>query len=344
VGKTGFQVICDARDIRGLRAALITDLIQTAKFLDAYPEGHCVIVLDEPLISDDRLLAEWAETTTIIQPQILNRVTFVIRRDGAPNRILGELSEIENTSIPHIVKNVRLPSVTTVARSSHTYFDILRILINQWIQRAGPVTSRWIAEQAGCTYPTVASALQRLHKYLIRSSDRRVQLRAFPAEEWNRLVANADEVRETIRFADGSGQPRSVDSLLQRVLRFQDVHINDASLPRPLDSIAIAGVPGARHYFPGLDLVGAPRLDLTIHCRSRKPDIAFMGRLDPALIPCTPGQTPRVVIHLLSQAEVFFERDSNGVLLADPVECLLDLHEMRFESQAAEFLSHLTQA
>jgi len=26
---------------------------------------------------------------------------------------------------------------------------------------------------------------------------------------------------------------------------------------------------------------------------------------------------------------------------ADPVECLLDLHEMRLESQAKEFLQHL---
>jgi hypothetical protein len=108
-----------------------------------------------------------------------------------------------------------------------------------------------------------------------------------------------------------------------------------------LQEIAVGGVLGARRVFPNLDLVGTPRLDLTIHCRSRQPNLDFVHRLDPALKPAGKDESARLVIHTLRQPQVFFETDANGVVWADPVECLLDLHEMRFESQAAEAIESL---
>lgn len=66
--------------------------------------------------------------------------------------------------------------------------------------------------------------------------------------------------------------------------------------------------------------------------------MSFLRQLDPALKPGNTGESARVVIHALHQEHVFFERDKDGVLWADPVECLLDLHEMRLETQASEFL------
>ena len=74
-----------------------------------------------------------------------------------------------NEVIRHIASKV-----SRTPRSSEAYYDILRILIHQWMRQAGPMTSKWIAETAGCTYPTVAAALERLEKYLTRQSDRSV--------------------------------------------------------------------------------------------------------------------------------------------------------------------------
>jgi hypothetical protein len=48
-------------------------------------------------------------------------------------------------------------------------------------------------------------------------------------------------------------RPRSPEVLLQRL---SELNRSD---------IAVGGVLGARHYFPGLDLVGTPRLDLVVH-------------------------------------------------------------------------------
>jgi hypothetical protein len=109
-----------------------------------------------------------------------------------------------------------------------------------------------------------------------------------------------------------------------------------------LEGVAIAGVLGARRRHPGLDLIGTPRLDLTLHVRTRQPDLGFIRQLDPALRPARPEEPARLVIHLLRYPHRFSESDADGLLWADPVECLLDLHEMRLESQALDFLQALT--
>jgi len=215
-----------------------------------------------------------------------------------------------------------------IVRKTESFYDILRILINQWFRQAGPLTSRWLAEAAGCTYPTVAATLKRLEKYLTRYSDRRVELKAFPKDEWFRLVANADKVRQTLRFTDHSGQPRSIESLMSRLQKLQP------------EGVAVAGVLGARHFYPEIDLIGTPRWDLTLHCLTREPGVEFLRQLDPALKPAEPQEPVRLAMHLLRYLHTFFK--SNGILWADPVECRLDLHEMRLEPQALELLHALT--
>jgi hypothetical protein len=50
-------------------------------------------------------------------------------------------------------------------------------------------------------------------------------------------------------------------------------------------------------------------------------------------------ESPSLVIHALRRAESLFQPGEDGLPWADPVECLLDLHEARLESQALEFLN-----
>ena len=47
------------------------------------------------------------------------------------------------------------------------------------------------------------------------------------------------------------------------------------------------------------------------------------------------------VVHFIRREKSFFSTNPDGIAWADPVECLLDLHEMHFESQALEFLNFL---
>jgi hypothetical protein len=306
-------------------------LMKLAYLLGEKTSFRGYLVLVNSAITLPRLREEWARIAQVLRPEIQQRLNICLYQtdtiQGVPTDPDAEMQRI----LCEVVSRERGPgSALHHPRSAKPFDDILRILINQWIKRAGPLTSRWLGEAAGCTYPTVASALEMLGKYLIRHSDRRVELKAFPKDEWFRLVVNADKVRQTLRFADYSGQPRSVESLFARLQKLQ------------LEDVAIAGVLGARRLYPALDLIGTPRLDLTIHCRAREPDIGFLRQLDPALKPAAREEPARLVIHLLRYPHRFSETDADGILWADPVECLLDLHEMRLESQALEFLQALT--
>ncbi len=326
LGDTVYELLVETKDARMLRSALM----QLSRIASSKKVDRAVLVVEEPSITMPRLYGEWEGAASVIRPDLFSRLSMMIRKSGKWSGIPATPNANEISVLEEIIRHETGRQPGNLNRSSEAYYNILRILIRQWMQRAGPVTSRWLRETAGCSYPTVANALTRLKKYLTRYSDRRVELNDFPRDEWFRLVANADRIRQTQRLADRSGQPRSPEKMLYRLQRLG------------LPDIAIGGVPGARRFFPALDLVGTPRLDLTIHTRKRKPDLAFLRKLDPALQPARPDEPASLVLHLLRQPVVFFETDPNNGVWADPVECLLDLHEMRLEAQAAEFLTHMS--
>jgi hypothetical protein len=166
-----------------------------------------------------------------------------------------------------------------------------------------------------------------LKRSVLRYSDRRVELRDFPYEEWARLIAVSEDTRSTMRFRDTSGSPRSQEALIRRMTTLQ------------IPELAIGGVHGAKHYYPELDLVGSPRLDLSYYCRSSSADLSFVQKLDPALQRADDSaDSAALVVHLARRAEVLPLEQSSGLKYADPVECLIDLHEARLEAQAKEFL------
>jgi hypothetical protein len=173
--------------------------------------------------------------------------------------------------------------------------------------------------------------VKRLGRAVRRHADRRIELTHLPREEWARLFALSCEARSTMRFADRSGQPESPPALLQRL-----------GTVAP-GGIAVGGVAGARRYHPGLDIVGLPRLDLSVHAPQRDADVGFLSRLDPALKPVRdPAEPARVVLHFVRHAEPLFTPNPGGLPWADPVECLLDLDEAGLHAQALEFRDALT--
>jgi hypothetical protein len=80
-------------------------------------------------------------------------------------------------------------------------------------------------------------------------------------------------------------------------------------------------------------------LDVTLHCPARSINLDFVEKLDPALERTDRrDEMPALVVHVLRRALPLFERREDNVTWADPVECLLDLHEAHLEPQALEFL------
>jgi hypothetical protein len=302
-------------------------LMQLAYALSERPEFEGILVLPDVSVTLERLREEWRRVSSVLRPEVLNRLSICIGESGHVIGIPRDPDPKTKQAIVDLIATVRPQATLSLSRPDYS-FVVMELLVQQWLLGQGPVTTKWLMEAAGCSYPTVAAVLLRFGHCLVRHSDRRVELRAFPMEEWAGLVAVSEKARGTLRYADRSGQPRSTESLLRRL---QNLNRKD---------IAVGGVIGAKHYDPYLDIIGSSRLDLSLHCPSEIADLSFIERLDPGLARTEKRDEPAsIVVHLLRRADPLFQIGKEGLAWADPVECLCDLHEARLEPQAREFLN-----
>jgi hypothetical protein len=303
---------------RNVRASLLG----LAYLLANAPKDRGLLVLADSRITEKRLKNELHLVGQTLRPDVAERLALVIEKDHGYVGIPDDLGKDFRAWLDALVRQE-----TRDGKLRQSHYAVLEVLLHQWLLGKGPMTTDWIMKTIGCSYPTVARALRRLDHVLIRHSDRRVELRRFPSEDWARLVATSDEVRSTTRFADRFGQKRSPEALVRRLS------------PLERADLAVGGAIGARHYDPDLDLVGTPRLDLSLHCPAKRVDWSFVERLDPALEKTERRDEPAALaVHLVRRSVSLFQDDGGGLQWADPVECLLDLHEARLEAQAKEFL------
>jgi hypothetical protein len=302
-----------------------TSLMQVAYPLSEDPVSEGFVVLVDSPITLERLRDEWERAATVLREDVLRRLTICLQQEGRFTGIPHDPDANMQRVLSNIVESERGKANTT--RTDYS-FVIFKLLLHRWFTVDEAVTAEWLARTAGCSYPAVARALRPLGSLLERNSDRRVALRWFPKDEFARLLANADRARFTVRYSDQSGQPRSAESQLRRLEKLN-----------PPD-LAIGGVLGAKHYF--FDLVGTPRLDLSLHCPGRQMNLGFIEKLDPALRRVSdPLQPASLVVHAIRHADALFTPRAGGLAWADPVECLLDLHEARLAMQASQFLEAL---
>ncbi len=335
-GRWIFEVKRRLKDVRTLR-----DALQTAALV-AYSDPACesVLILDEPCLTSNRIWEEWELFTRILDPELRKRIHIVEEIKGfGSSEVAGFFSD-EIGDWRQIVNQILRHEDTAPPPSRPSaWSDVLRVLMVHWVRKDGPVASKQLVEETGFSYPTIASALDRLSKYLLRGANRSVGLQRFPLDEWQKLLVNADEVRHTRRYTV-EGRPRSAESMVSRL---RELNASD---------IAVGGILGARYWFPGIDLIGTPRLDLTVNFsmppdrnwprNSTSPAYDFIRKLDPALRPANSYEPAVVVVHSLFTPTTFFKKGSEGTVWANEAECLLDLQEARLEAQAQEFINHLT--
>ena len=293
------------RSVRTLRS----DLYALAEAISGDPNLGARLVLEEPKISEDRVEAERRIAAQVFHPDLIDRIQIVYGGTEPPSD----------------------PSETIHLQRPRYDFEITKLLLRQHLLRLGPVTTWWITETVGCSYPTAAKALNRLSPHIHRKSDRRVELSRFPREAWDELLITARSARSTVFFVDRSGQPRSPNELLKRLGEHHRTRI------------AVGGTAGVRHRYPDLDLTADPRLDLIVHCPDNHMDLGFVRELDPALEQVERKTTEAsLVVHALRRKQALFEPDT--ISWADAVECLLDLHALGLQRQAVEFRQYLEES
>ena len=337
------EVKLKLKSYRDIRATIL----QLAYWAKENRSKQVYLLLIEPGITRNRLIEEWARAMLVFRTSMADRMWIGTYRDDKLSWLSRELPEEIKEQLNQICLEETPRNVSLLPRPDYSG-EILKLLIYHWILTSGQ-TSRWIrqftqtiqypeglisdtltsaflADAVGCTYRPVSNALVNIGSALLRHSDQSMKLNYFPRYAWEKLLVLSDKSRMTMRFVDNSGQRRSPESLLKRL----------RSLKR--QDIGAGGVFGARYIYPDIDLLGTPRLDLTLHCPGKLADISFIRQLDPALKKQeSKNISASLVIHFLRRNKSYFKIDKDGSVWADPVECLLDLQEARLESQALEF-------
>jgi hypothetical protein len=283
-----------------------------------------------------RIQDEWATTTALLRPEIAQRLNLLVIEPGdvwsaSPSPELATiLKDLEKVGR----QQPTLPSQRHSTRQlGPKHFEVIKLLIDRWLLRQGPIRIHELAESVGCSYPTVQIPLKHplLQKWLRVASNRSVELRAFPVAAWKELRVREAALYPSLRFQDRSGDQPYPLGLLHRLER------------RAPAMIALGGVIAARHWDPKLDLNGIPRLDLVMHAPDGSPDLSFVGDLDPALtLVDDPSASAVLVVHPLHRAvSRFVASDEWPLPLSGPIETALHLHDMGLDVQAVAIINHL---
>lgn len=322
MGTSVFEYKARVSDLRVLQSAFMILAGTIADLTD-----HTgILILDETKISRLRLSTEWENMYKLFQPSIRIRLGLVVFSNGSIIESFGNLNSEELEALTEIQKSLSEKRNSKRRRKPDAFFEILRVLLIHWFRRSGPLQMNQIGQLSGFSYPTVAVSLEKMESQLIRHSDRSVELTSFPLDAWFKLLAAADDIR--IPRGYRAHRPKPVDNLIERLEE------------KPDKDVAYGGILGARYYLPGIDLLGIHRLDLDVHDWSVSKIDKLVRKLDPGLKIVGLGEMPQVVVHNLYRPDCLYNKGLQFPI-ADEVECLLDLHEARLESQALELLEHL---
>lgn len=314
--------------IRGVReiSRLRGHIMDHARLIEE--EGpHHTLILRDPQLTPNAIEETWQLCQRVFRKSVVEQMRLIIVRTDDSGNVIWKGYPTEPTADEKELIAIDVPGTTRrhhpVGQSIH---EVLRILLIRCLGTADvpAISMTQLGADAGYSYKPVRSAVDELSKHIHRYSNGSVILKSFPEEAWTRLLLEADKVRETQRYYAEGDLPRTPASMLSRFRKIPG---------KQVEHVGIGGVAGAQSH-RDIDLIGMPRLDFTVHCPNGAADLGFLQKLDPALESVTDPDGPAsVVVHLLRRPANYFHGE-----LADPVECLLDLHEMRLENQAQEFL------
>ena len=303
-------------------------LVQLAMILADQPRIRGYLLLIDPQLSHDCLVGEAEGFKAAMRTDVADHLVLVVAKSG---EIIQPSNDVPPADMDLLRRCIdESVDLGAVLPSADKQAEVFLVILHQWITGQGPMTSRWLEETVGCNYRTVWAAIDRLGPALKRYSDRRISLKYFPEQDWKRFLVVAPKVRSTVYYADASDQPRSPESLVRRLSQFGR------------KEITVGGVIGSKRFYPDLDIVGVPRLDLCIHAPGARVDLDFVKQLDPALEQTIDPHRPvRLALHFVRRKDPLFDREKDGSLWPDPVECLLELYNARLDQQAVSFQEFL---
>jgi hypothetical protein len=268
----------------------------------------------------------WQDLLSVFSPDVTTKLQLVLVSPS--NEVIYPANPFgEQVAAALRTAAAVIPDQLAVSSPDRSY-EVLKILLLRWLRGDPPISVGELQFQTGLTHPTVSKRIRELGNLVERTSNRSVKLREFPARPWAELVALSPRVRQTAGFEDRSGRSGDLSALVERIQRQRPPHV------------ALGGVVGARHWQPEFDLVGTPRVDLELHAPMGRADLRFVSRIDPALVSARPEVAPILAVHVVARAVSLFEDHGKSTPWADPVEILLDLHQLKLHKQADDFMRY----
>ena len=305
-------------------------LLNLALHLDHEPiDAQALCAIASERVTQERLQRQLVQMRKVIRPDLATRL-HVGRCDGLGENVLLE------PSLPSALKEVVTKAVHKAASARRrspggTQLDVFAYMLRSWLADKGPVMVKDIQEAVGASHPTVAAGLEALKKQgvLHRLSDRSVELKGFPRDEWPRWLLGTSKARKIARYIDPSRHARGPHEMAER-------------LPKATKQrVAVSGVVGALQHFPDLDITSPPRLDLCIATEPGREDLAFVHKLDAGLVRDDDAPYPVLAVHLLPLRSDKQFAEVDGRLCADPLECLVAMYDMKLYEPATDMLEEL---
>jgi hypothetical protein len=284
-----------------------------------------------PSVASGRIRFEWRRFQKVLKKDIADQISLVA--------LAGD-DLVADPSLTPAATAAAKEYLLLRGRSNHTttddlvhsapsmkFFDVWKVLVGAWFNKEGALPLQEVGRRAESSSPTVALALERLRRRgeLALSRNRPVGLQAFPRTSLREIVALSDSLRKPVYYKDMSGRAPDPVELLRRIA---------TAAPR---GVAVGGVIAARVHDKHFDLNGIPRIDVVAE---RELGQDWIRELNPALQPQPAVMpSPTLVLHPVTRVNVATARSPyHGLPIADQVETLLDLYEMRLTEQADDLI------
>jgi hypothetical protein len=306
------------RDLRDMMVDAAYALIS-----DAHQTSLCLLLSCG--LSKKRLAQEVAQLRGIMKEEVARRLQVYALKSVLD---LGQVVPPETSIDALTALQERVTEVMSGKPKSSSRQVVVGMLLHRWIHKLAPVRLPELAAMSGASLPTAYAAIKTLEPgCLVRDEDRGIALQDFSGQAWQQWLSAGGNAT-TAKFVDRSGSPRSPQKLASKL----------TSLGRA--DLAIGGVLGAIHHFPGLDMTAAPHLDIVVHGNAHT-DLSFVQQLDPGLVrdDAANGQA-HVVVHFLNRPNSLFEI-KDGVVWADVLECLVNLWDAHFMHQLEHLINHV---
>lgn len=320
-GRMTVQVTVGMRTARDLRSMLM----DAAYSLRGSDKQTFLCLLFKSGFSTRRLVQEVAQFQAVVREDLGRRVQVHALKSPAdlihalpPNIHDAELQELQ----------ARIAEALSGKPTSSSREAVVGTLLHRWINKLPPVKVAELAALSGASIPTVYAALTTIEAACLqRDEERRVSLAGFSADAWQKWLSISTD-GPSAKFIDRSGSPRSPEKLARQLVKLgrQDV--------------AIGGVLGAKHHFPGLDITAAPHLDVVVH-GTQHTDLSFVEQLDPGLVrDDSIDAHGHVIVHFVNRPHSLFEI-KEGVVWADVLDCMVNLWDSHLVHQVENLINHI---